>query len=131
MSDIQTKTGTVEKVYHNERFPKVNLVIDGAKFSDYDGKNIGQDVTEGATVSFPYKQNGQYSNIAGKVTVTSPGSAPAPPVAPGQVDKRQIMIMRQNALGHAIQFCNKTYPDGYEYSQAMVIAAEFVEWYQS
>tara|TARA_B110000285_G_scaffold182801_1_gene206704 strand:- start:196 stop:666 length:471 start_codon:yes stop_codon:yes gene_type:complete len=135
MSDIQTVTGTIKTRYNNDRNPKVNLVMDdGGKYSDYSGDNVPAEAVAGATVTFAMKTNGQYQNVAGKVQVVS-ASAQAPQAqpqgAPQGVDTRQVMIMRQNAMGHAVQYCNKTKPDGYEVDDAILVATKLVEWYQS
>lgn len=134
MSDIQTVTGTIKTRYNNDRNPKVNLVMDdGGKYSDYSGDNVPAEAVAGATVTFAMKTNGQYQNVAGKVQVVS-ASAQAPaaaPQAPGAVDTRQLMIMRQNSMGHAVNFCNKTKPDGYTVEEAIAVAETMLTWYQS
>jgi N-acetylmuramoyl-L-alanine amidase CwlA len=141
MSDIQTVTGTIKTRYNNDRNPKVNLVMDdGGKYSDYSGDNVPAEAVAGATVTFAMKTNGQYKNVAGKVQVVSASTqAPQaqsqpqgqPQGAPQGVDTRQVMIMRQNAMGHAVQFCNKTHPDGYTVEDAIAEAEKMLAWYQS
>ena len=143
MSDIGQFTGTIETRYNNDRKPAVNLVMDcGTRFSDYSGDNVPAEAQNGATVSFPYKVNGQYNNIAGKVTVVAPSAQaqPAPTAPPpaqqqqapaGQVDKRQLMIMRQNAMGHAVNYCNKIKDGGYTPEEAITVAEQMLAWYQS
>jgi hypothetical protein len=132
MSEPTQITGTVEKVWNNDRFPKRALVIDGKKYGDYDGSK-SEGVKEGDTVSFTFKESGQYLNMFGKATVVTAGNAGAPPAsapAPsGSVDTRQIMIMKQNGLGHAVQYCNANNPDGYMPDQAIDVAKQFLEWY--
>jgi len=135
MSEPIQLTATVDKVWNNEGHPKRALVIDGKKYGDYDGsKSAG--VNNGDTVSFMYKESGQYLNVFSKVTVVTAGngaSSSTPqggsPAAPQGADNRQVMIMKQNGLGHAVNYCNANMPDGYQPEAAIDVAKQFLEWY--
>ena len=62
----------VEKIYRNEKAPKVVIQTkDGNKYSCYDGSNISGNIHEGQYVTIPFKQNGQWKNITGPVTVSA------------------------------------------------------------
>ena len=148
MSDPIQLTGEVSKIWNNEpKRPYRVLVIDGKRYTDYDGKKT-EGVAEGATVSFTYSDTGQYLNIFSKVAVVSAGNAPvssvpvanlisAPPdIVPNTAvaallqgpDARQVMIMKQNAVGHAVNFCNKQ-RDNPTPDEVVGVAHVFLTWY--
>ena len=136
---MPTANISIKKIYRNDKPPMVNLLAeDGAKYSDYEGKNVPHSITEGSTVSFEFKQNGQWNNVAGPVQllapglpaantggVTAPAGAPAPAAGP---DARSLHIMRQNAMGHAVNFVNKQLACASP-EDAIGTAKKFVAWY--
>jgi len=62
----------VERIYRNDKAPKVVIQTkDGNKYSCYDGSNISENIHEGQQVTIPFKQNGQWKNITGPVTVAA------------------------------------------------------------
>ncbi len=134
MSDPIQLTGEVSQVYNNApKYPNRVLVIDGNKYGDYDGSKTAG-INKGDTVSFTYKASGQYLNVFGKATVVSAGNGGAPaqqggaPAATSGPDARQVMIMKQNAVGHAVNYVNKNY-DSPSPEQVIAVAKEFLAWY--
>jgi hypothetical protein len=63
-SQIETVTRNVATVYRNDKHPKAVIqTIEGERYSDYDGKNIPEEIRAGDLIDITYKQNGDFRNI--------------------------------------------------------------------
>ena len=145
---MPTANISIKKIYRNDKPPMVNLLAeDGAKYSDYDGKNVPLSITEGSTVSFEFKQNGQWNNVAGPVQlltpglpaantsgVTAPAGAPASTAGPavqGKPDSqfRSVpQLLKGDAMAHAATLCARADSDtSFVIEQAKIIYAWYLE----
>lgn len=101
---MSTVTGTVESMGKDGKKFKVN----GGWYSAYNAKQLSG-AEQGDTVSFDYKENGQWKNITGNVTIVEKGAGGATTTT-FKTDTQKVgsvildrdrTIARQNALTNA------------------------------
>ena len=150
---MPTANISIKKIYRNapdpsRKGPAINIVAqDGTKYSDFNGEFTSDSITDGSTVSFEFKQNGTYNNVAGVVQlltpglpatntsgVTAPAGAPASTAGPavqGEPDSqfRSVpQLLKGDAMAHAATLCARADSDtSFVIEQAKIIYAWYLE----
>ena len=132
--------GRITKIYHNDRYPKVNLYLSGydKKFADYEGDKTGT-AKEGDVVRFKFstkeKNGATFFNVASQVepTEATPEAPPTNGTSKVSVVSKDDSIIRQNVLNRATEIeLHATAPGEYaDLKEIFLMAEKLYTWVKS